>query len=150
ERNHPWLAGNLRLPRPEGFNVPHDTAAVDAALRDFVARNHGSHPVHFSNKLHPDFFPGLAAMPAGLLFRLHGDSVPPLGPARDFAYRPFPRRNEDIDQIRGAYAIAYFNQGAYRLWRGDRDNGMSYLRKALALRPYFPEAADMLRYAEEH
>jgi hypothetical protein len=123
---------------------------VDAALRDFAARNHEARPVYFTNKLHPDFFPGLSAMPAGLLFRLHGDSLPPLGPVRDFARHPFPRRNEDIDQIRDAYAIAYFNQGAYRLWRGDRDNGMPFLRKALALKSYFPEAADMLRYAEEH
>jgi hypothetical protein len=151
ERNHPWLAGNLRLPEPAGgFNDAHDTAVVDAALRDFARRNHAARPVYFTNRLTPAFFPGLSAMPEGLLFRLHGDSLPPLGPARDFTWRPFPRENEDIGQIRDAYAVAYFNQGAYRLWRGDRETGMAYLRKTLALKPYFSEASNMLRYAEEH
>jgi hypothetical protein len=151
ERNHPWLAGKLGLPMPaDGFNGARNPDDVDAALRNLATWNDPAHPVYFTYKLNPSFFPGFSAMPVGLLFRAHQDSLPPLGPARDFSYKPFPRENEDIAEIRGAYAIAFFNQGAYRLWRGDRDNGMSYLRKSLALKPYFPEAANMLRYAEEH
>jgi len=117
---------------------------IDAvmALRDDM-------PVYFSPDIDvPRFFPDVRTSPEGLALRAFGLNVPPLPRPITFSYRPLPGNDSDISNIRSYYATAYVNQAILHGHVNDTAAVLDMLRKALAVKPGFPNAVRLLRWVQ--
>jgi hypothetical protein len=75
-----------------------------------------------------------------LVMQVFRDKLPPLNPPKDFSFRPFPRSDIFIEQVKLYYATACANQGVFRTMIGDTETGVVFLRKALTIQPDMPAA----------
>lgn len=120
------------------------TRTIDTiiALRDDI-------PVYFSPDIDvPRFFPDVRSTPEGLALRAFQFKVPPLPRPITFSYRPLPTNDSDIANIRSYYATGYVNQALLHGNVNDTAAVLDMLRKALAVKPGFPQAARLLRWVQ--
>jgi len=161
EARYPWLIRKSREPveafLAEQENFEHskipDTAAYNERVwqmfYSFLDTNYGSRPVYVSSGINPAVLTGYRRVPSGMVFRLLRGSDSANIAAIELPFHPLPSPKADplAEKIRQEYAEGYGNQGAYRITIGDTATGVAFLRKALDIDPYFPQAVAWLRYA---
>jgi hypothetical protein len=92
------------------------------------------------------YFPNIPTFPKGLVLKAYQHTPPPLTPPQTFHYRPFPKENENVTNIRTYYATAYVNQALIYGNFNDTAAVLDMLTKALAVKPGFAKATSMLRW----
>jgi hypothetical protein len=161
ERQQPWIVWGSRAKMAAFFRANEEFERGDSldsaafvrhafpqyvdAIRSILKKAYETHPIYVTVETGLDHTMGFEKIPSGMVFRLYRGSVPPFVP-RGFGFRPFPENDPLVPRIKGYYAEAYFNQGAYlALAVGDTASGLQMLREAVALKPDFPKASLLLQ-----
>lgn len=159
EQRFPWLMEGSRAEidefraRMDRFlEVQEDSAGIRASLATMfhaivAASRAGGHPVYVSGGINPDLIEPYQHAPTGMVFRLLAPEDTLRVPVKEPVYRSLPASNPLTPTVQWDYAQSYAYQGAYRLWLGDTTGGRRLLEKAVALKPDFQDARDMLNAA---
>jgi hypothetical protein len=161
ERNHPRVLAEsraevdafLKVVRPFERGEAYDGAAIQAAFEAMIAsmlhRAALRGPVYFTSEARGEYLRGFRAVPSGLAFRLVSEGDPmPVIPARDFTIRPIFGDGRLVNSLRAIYAAAYVNQAYQQGATGNPTAVNPLLHKALAIRPGYPQAVELLRRVE--
>ncbi|HAO99493.1 MAG TPA: hypothetical protein DCQ83_05565 [Fibrobacteres bacterium] len=149
---YPWLIENSRvevqsfLAELDKFehDVPYNPGVIqgrfEVVIRSLLLRSSQSRPVYVTPEIEPEFVQGFRKVPSGLAFRLLADTTPINVSFKDYAFRPILKSTTNHENVKSMYAMAYVNQGIFRAMQGGREEGLSLVRKALALKPDYGDA----------
>jgi hypothetical protein len=144
------IAAFLNAVRPfergEPFSGPVIQTAFEAMIASLLRHALTRGPVYFTPEVERVYVAGYRAVPSGLALRAipEGESIPIL-PIPDFPMRPIPKSGRLIESTRAMYAAAYVNHAYQQGATGNLPAVEPLLIKALAIRPGYPQAIDLLR-----
>jgi hypothetical protein len=148
--SHAEIEGFLRAVQPFERGEPFDGTVIQAAFEAMIASlmRHAltRGPVYFTPEVERVYVSGYRAVPSGLALRAIPEGEPiPILPTPDFAMRPIPKPGRLIESTRAMYAAAYVNHAYQQGATGNLPAVEPLLLKALAIRPGYPQAIDLLR-----